>query len=486
MTPSHDHKRIIVIGAGITGLAAANRLTELATQRSLPIDVTLLEATDRVGGVIETQRIDDFLVEFGPDNFITNKPAGVNLCKRLGLEGELLRTNDEHRRALVVRKGRLVPIPEGFELMAPRNMWAMARSPIFSLAAKFRMWREQFIKGRAWNEDDDESLTSFVTRRFGRQALERLVQPLIAGIYVADPDTLSVRATVPRFIEMERSHGSIIRAMKAQKKAKATAGVEKDSGARYSLFMALRQGMSVLPRTLAAKLGDRLKLNAPVTGLSRLLPDSPRWRVSLANGSAMDADSVIVAVPSYVAAGWLRPTDDTLAAQLDTIEYASSAIVVMALRSDQVRHPTNGFGFVVPSIERRSIIAGSFVHRKYAGRVPEGHVLLRAFIGGALQPELMSKSDEELISIARQELGDLLGLTGDPSFVRVQRWDRSMPQYKVGHLSRVKAIRQRTVAHPGLELAGNAFEGVGIPDCIASAEAAAERVVDSSSNSRNT
>ncbi|MEX2212997.1 MAG: protoporphyrinogen oxidase [Phycisphaeraceae bacterium] len=470
--------RILVIGGGITGLAAAHRLTELAASRSIPLDVTLLEASSRVGGVIETQRIDDYLVELGPDNFITNKTAAIDLCKRLGLEGELLRTNDEHRRAMVVRKGRLVPIPEGFELMAPRNLWAMARSPIFSLAGKFRMWREQFIKARATSDGDDESLSSFVIRRFGREALDRLVQPLISGIYVADPDTLSVRATVPRFLDMEASHGSIIRAMKAQKRAKTTAGVEQDAGARYSLFVTLRQGMSVLTQTLAAKLGDRVKLNTRVTGLSRLLADSPRWRVSLADGSTMDADSVILAVPSYVAADWLRPTDESLAAQLDAIEYASSAIIVLAYRAEQVKHPTNAFGFVVPAIEKRRLIAGSFVHRKYVGRAPEGHVLLRAFVGGALQPEMTNKSDDELTAIAREEFTALLGITGEPLFTRVQRWPRSMPQYKVGHLARVAQLRQHLTQHPGLELAGNAFEGVGIPDCIANGQAAAERVIE--------
>ncbi len=522
---SHPHtKRVLVLGGGITGLAAAHRLIELSQQRNLPVHVTLLEASDRLGGVIRTEYADGFLIERGPDNFITNKPAATNLCERVGLGDELIKTNDAHRRALVVRKGRLVPIPEGFELMAPRNLWAMALSPIFSPLGKLRMLMERFIAAKPNNED--ESLESFVVRRFGREALDRLVQPLIGGIYVADPKLLSLRATVPRFLEMEAKHGSIIKAMRVSKRTQADAGVAKDTGARYSLFMALRRGMQSLVDALAQKLGTHVQMGAKVeaveegdrkqetgdrrwesavqvggrieasTGsvfagsdphahpLPHPLPKreresehGARWTVRLADGRVLPADAVVVTTPSHIAAQWLQPLDAPLASALSAISYASSAIVVLGYKREQVTHPLDAFGFVVPAIEKRRIVAGSFSHQKYEGRVPQGHVLLRAFIGGALQPELAELPEDQLVALAKEELASLLGVTGEPVLVRVQRWMQSMPQYHVGHLQHVANIRAMAAKHAGLELAGNAYEGVGIPDCIANAEQAAERLI---------
>jgi oxygen-dependent protoporphyrinogen oxidase len=467
-------RHIIVIGGGITGLAAAHRLQELSADGREPLRVTLFEAADRLGGAIRTIRHDDYLIELGPDNFITNKPGAIALCKRIGLEAQLLKTNDQNRRALVVRRGRLVPIPEGFELMAPRNMYAMAASPIFSLRGKLRMWCERFVKSRKVNED--ESLESFVLRRFGREALDRLIQPLIGGIYTADPATLSLRATVPRFLDMETRHGSITAAMRHEKKERRTAAksAPTDAGARYSLFVTLREGMERLTDALRERLRDAARVNTRVDSLERR--EMHGWTARLSTGESLDADAVLLATPPHAAGALLQPLDAPLARMIGGIECASSAIVVAGYRREDVRHRLDAFGFVVPHLEGRSIIAGSFSHVKYAGRAPSGHVLLRAFVGGAMQPRMLDHGDVEMEAIVRREFEQLLGITAPPLFTHVQRWPRSMPQYKVGHVKRVEAIRAMAAQHPGLELAGSAFDGVGIPDCISSAEAAADRL----------
>ena len=486
---SHSHtKRVLVLGGGITGLAAAHRLIELSQQRGMQLNVTLLEASDRVGGVIRTEHADGFLVERGPDNFITTRPSATNLCERLGLGDELIKTNDAHRRAMVVRKGRLVPVPEGFELMAPRNLWAMAMSPIFSPLGKLRMLMERFVAPR--QDNDYESLESFVVRRLGREALDRLVQPLIGGIYVADPRHLSLRATVPRFLDMESKHGSSIKALRANKRNQPDTGVAKDTGARYSLFMTLRRGMQSLVDALAMKLATHVQLAAKVelveAGVKseesvlrsqEVASGAPRWSVRLADGRVLHADAIMVAAPSHVAARWLQRVDGPLATALGAVSYASSAIVVLGYKREQIAHDLDAFGFVVPAIEKRRLVAGSFSSQKYEGRAPKGHVLLRAFMGGALQPDLAALPEDQLIALAKEEFGSLLGVSGEPVLVRVQRWMQSMPQYHVGHLKHVANIHAMAARHAGLHLVGNAYEGVGVPDCIASAEAEADRVM---------
>lgn len=466
-------KRVVVVGGGITGLAAAHRLCELAAEQEQTLDLTILEAGDQPGGVIHTVRQDGFLCEAGPDNFVTNKPWALSLCRRLGLEDQILPTNDAHRSALVVRRGRLLPIPEGFMLMAPTKLLPMALTPLFSLRGKLRMAMDWFIPARAGVED--ESLASFVTRRFGREALDRVIQPLIGGIYTADPETLSLRATMPRFLEMEASHGSIIRAMRKQAKA-APSVAGRGSGARYGLFVTLRDGLQTLVEALVDRIGpQRIRCHAQVSSLSRDAADTD-WSVHLSDGTTLNADSVLLAGPRHVAAKILRSFDDNLADQLADLSYATSGVIHLTYRRDQVPHPLNAFGFVVPAIEKRNLIAASFTSIKYAGRAPDGYVLLRAFVGGAMNRSFMERDDAALIAATRQEFKDLLGITADPSLTLVHRHTNSMPQYAVGHLKRVEAICRRIAEHEGLESAGNGFEGVGMPDCIHSGEQAAERL----------
>lgn len=475
--------RIIVIGAGITGLSAAHRLLELADEHRQPIDLTLLEASARPGGVIHTIRRDGFVLDVGPDNFITDKPWAVQLSRRLDINDQLQSTNHAHRSALVVRRGRLLPIPAGFLLMAPTRIAPFVFSPLFSWRGKLRMAAERFIPAR--RDIDDESLAGFVTRRLGREALDRLVQPLIGGIYGADPQSLSLRATMPRFLEMEARNGSIIKSMRLGAKQRAAA----HTAARYSLFVTFRDGMQTLVDALVERIGhSRVRLGTPVTRINRTTTDAngKPWQVHMPDGSVLRADGVILACPTHRAAVMLKGSDDQLACQLESVPYSSSASVYFGYRRDQIGHPLDAFGFVAPHLERRHIMACSFSSVKYAGRAPEGHTLLRAFLGGALQPHVLDGDDAEVIAAARHDLDELLHISGKPIFASLHRWHKAMAQYRVGHLDRIAQIRDRVAQHPGLDVAGNGFEGVGIPDCVRDGERAAERMMTGIAAKRRT
>jgi protoporphyrinogen/coproporphyrinogen III oxidase len=467
-------KRIAVIGGGLSGLSAAHRVLELSAAENRPVELTLFEAGDRLGGVIGTQQIDDYLVEMGADSFITNKLWALELCHRLGLEDQLIPTDEAYRRSLVLRRGRPVPVPEGFMLMAPAKIWPVLTSPIFSLLGKLRLGWEYFVPKRT--ETTDESLAAFVRRRLGREALERLIQPLVGGIYTSDLEKLSLQATLPRFPEMERQHRSLIRAARKQGGKAESSG----SGARYGLFATLRNGVSTLFDELEKRIAAEAQIQLEVS-ITAIRPTNqqgrPRWRVEMQDGTAAEFDGVILATRAYQAADLVSGFDEPLAGLLKGIEYASSAIVVTGHRLSEIEHPLNAFGLVIPAIENRDILAISFSSRKFPGRAPDGKVLLRTFIGGAMQPEMMEHDDDSMIEIARREMRDILGATGEPDFARVARYNNAMPQYHVGHLERVKQIDTQMNSHPGIALAGNAYHGVGIPDCVHSGESAAKRII---------
>lgn len=451
---------VLIIGGGISGLAAAHRVVALNPSAR----VTILEASDRLGGTIQTEHRDGFLLERGPDSFISEKPQALALAKRLGLEPQLIQTNEAYRRSFIVRGGRLRAVPEGFQLMAPSRMWPFITSDVFSVAGKARMAADLFLPRKSTNGTNDESLASFVRRRLGEEALARMAQPMVGGIYTADPETLSLRATLPRFLEMEQKHRSLILAMVRQGRAHKTG----TSGARYSLFLSFDRGMQVLVDAVRRMNADfRLKTRA-----QRLTFDR-RWRIHADSGEEFEADAVCLAVPAYVAASLLRDAHARLAEKLKTIKYASTATINFAYRRAAIKHPLNGFGFVVPFIEKRSLIACTFSSVKFSGRAPDDHVLLRAFAGGALQPEIFALDEPELSRRVKADLRELLGISEDPRFIEVAKWENSMPQYEVGHLDRVNEIEALSQL-PGLALAGNAYRGAGIPDCIRSGEAAAE------------
>jgi oxygen-dependent protoporphyrinogen oxidase len=462
----------IIVGGGIAGLAAAHRLQEISRERELPLRFTLLEASGRVGGTLRTEHRDGFLLELGPDSFISEKPWALALCRRIGLESELIGTRDEHRATFVVHNGKLELLPEGFMLLAPTKFSPLLCSRLFSWPGKLRMALDLVLPRGP--QQDDESLGSFVRRRFGREVLERVAQPLIGGIYTANPDHLSLAATMPRFLQMEREHRSVIAAMwKASRHRPQEA--KNASGARWSLFVTLRSGMQTFVDTLTARLSlGHIRQHCVVSQIQR---EGEHWRVDCGDGNPLLADGVILATPTFHTAPIVRTLDPQLAEHLATIRYSSAVTVNLAFRRDQIPHPLNGFGFVVPHIENRKIIACSFSSIKYAGRAPESHALLRAFVGGSLQEELFSLDDAAMEQAVRQELATFLGIHTAPLFVQIARYPRSMPQYQVGHLHLVDTIEKQMAKHPGLALAGSAYRGVGIADCVRSGEAAAESVV---------
>jgi oxygen-dependent protoporphyrinogen oxidase len=462
-------RRIAVLGGGFTGLAAALRLRELAPDTQ----VVLFERGERIGGVVHTERRDGYLIEHGADMFTTREPWALGLCRRIGFDGELINTNAIHARAFVVHRGRLYPVPEGFTLMTPGRIWPIARSGLLSPAGKLRMAAEYFVPPR--RDGRDESLAEFATRRLGREAYQRLVQPLIGGIYTTDPTKLSMQAALPQFVQMERQYGSLIRAIRRSKDRHGSS--EKSSGARYGLFVAPRRGMESLLRAIHDRLPEGcVRLGSSVDSLEQ--DQDGGWTVGVGGRSERERfDAVVVAFPAYQAAVLLAKVSPELAAELAAIPYASAAVIVVGLRRDQVRHPLDGFGIVVPHAERRRILAASLASVKFSGRAPEKSVLVRVFVGGALQPELAELPQSELEQLALDELSDLLGMTGTPQLIQVVRWRQAMPQYHVGHLDRVARIEQGIARFPTLALAGNAYRGVGIPFCIHSGEQAAEKLV---------
>jgi len=461
-----------VVGGGIAGLAAAHRAVEVARERGLTLDLALFEAGDRLGGTIQTERHEGFLVECGPDSFLSEKPWALALCRRLGIEDRLVRTDDRFRRIYVAFRGRLHPLPDGFQLLAPTRLGPFVRSGLFSWPGKLRMAMDLVLPRGG---DPDESLGGFVSRRLGREALERVAQPLVAGIYTADPDVLSLAATMPRFLELERRERSVILGLwRAARRAPAEAAGA--SGARWSLFVTFADGMEEFIRALASRLpAEAIRLKERVTSVTR---EGGGWRLGMADGSAAAADGVIIATESHQAGRMLRYADPALSHLLDDIAYASSATVTFGWRRADIPHPLDGFGFVVPQVERRPIIACTFSSVKYPGRAPDGFALLRVFVGGALNEAALDSDDETLTRVARAELGELLGIQAPPLFSRVSRYPRAMPQYHVGHLARVDAIEGCLRRHPGLALVGGAYRGVGIADCIRSGEDAAARLLE--------
>ncbi|HVO22899.1 MAG TPA: protoporphyrinogen oxidase [Candidatus Margulisiibacteriota bacterium] len=461
---------VAVVGGGIAGLAAAHRLVELSREQQRPVRVTLLEADRRLGGSIATERVDGFVIEAGPDSFISEKPWALKLCERIGFTARLVGTRDEFRRTFVVHNGGLHALPDGFLLLAPTRFWPLLTTRLFTWPGKMRMAMDLILPRGP--QRGDESLGSFVTRRLGREALERVAQPLVGGIYTADPDDLSLAATMPRFLEMERTRRSIIWAMwTAQRRAPAAA--RTSSGARWSLFVSVDNGMQSLIDALAQRLPEgAVRVSSPVTGVE----PGAQWRVTTADGAALAVDAVILATPAHHSARMVSAFDARIADELRGIPYASSATVSLAYRSEQIPRPLDSFGFVVPLIEARSIVACTYSSVKYPGRAPDGHVLLRAFVGGAMQQDLFDQDDAAMAASVRRELRELLGITSEPLLTRIHRHPQAMPQYRVGHLDRMARIAAALVQHPGLALAGNAYRGVGIPDCIHSGELAAEAV----------
>jgi oxygen-dependent protoporphyrinogen oxidase len=466
-------RRVIVIGGGIAGLAAAHRLAELNEERSLGLELLLLEASSRLGGAIASERIGDFLLEAGPDSFITEKPWALRLCERLGLAPRLVSTQAAYQKILIVHNGKLEPLPEGFFLLAPTRFWPFIQTPIFSWRGKLRMASELLLP--RGNSTADETLGSFVRRRFGAEALERVAQPLVGGIYAADPNLLSLSATMPRFLEMEREQRSVIYAMWAAQRRRRR---ESGSGARWSLFVSLINGMGEFVDAIVRRLPEKsIRPDSPVKTLHF---DSRQriWRISMDGKETIDAAAVVLATPAFRSAEMIASLAPGAAAQLAQISYASTATLSLAYRHEDFPRPPDSFGFVVPARENRKIMACTFSSLKYPGRAPAGTILLRAFVGGSLQPELFGDNDATMETNVRSELAALLGVTAPPLVSRAWRHPKSMPQYHVGHVERIENIKAALREFPTLALAGSAYCGVGISDSVRTGEAAAEAIIE--------
>lgn len=463
----------VVIGAGIAGLSAAY---ELARHR---LSTVLLESRPRLGGNVYTERVDGFLIDAGPDSFVRTKPDATELCRELGLEDQLITTRS--RSVFVAHRGRLEPMPAGMALAVPTRLEPIVGTPLLSPVGKLRLFGDLVLS--ASKRAEDESIADFIGRRFGREAALRLGGPLLSGIYAGDVSELSIQATFPQLVELERQYGSLICGLFAAQKARENGhGKASVSGSRLRIllealqwlgrdpshapspFYSLRDGMGTLVESLGRALPEgAVRLGVAATRLERAA--SPEgWRVYLADGSAIAARNVVLAVPAHVAAH-LVP-DAELERRLAAIPYVSTATVFLGLDRAKVEHPLDGVGFYVPPGEGR-VLAGTWVSSKWEGRAPDGSVLVRAFVGGAREQDLVqSSNDHELVSLVRQELTQLMGHLGTPRLVRVFRYPSANPQPLVGHLQRLEAISARLGELAGLHLAGAAYRGVGIPDCV--------------------
>ncbi|HVZ22917.1 MAG TPA: protoporphyrinogen oxidase [Vicinamibacterales bacterium] len=445
---------VVIVGGGIAGLSAAFELQKRG--RSFVV----LERAARTGGVIVSEQVGDFVIDGGPDSLLTQKPEGVALCQELGIAHRLVPTKPP-RLAYIQRGGRLYPLPASSVLGIPTRVGPFVQTGLFSWTGKLRMAAELFVPART--DGADESIGSFMRRRFGDEAVTYLAEPLLAGIHAGDVDRLSIRALFPRFVETERTYGSLLRAFRRERRPPSPDGV----------FRSFPGGLSELVTALTQALpAESIRLAAAVQRVSR----DRAWTVETADGSRYSGRALVVTSPAYVTADLVRGVDPDLARLCAEIPYASSGTVALAFPRAAVAHPLNGSGFVVPRVERTGIMAASWLSSKWPNRAPDDRVLMRAFVGGGRDPEALSKSDDELVGVALAALRPLLGITGEPILSRVYRFDRKSAQHEVGHLDRMAAIDRRLAAHPDLYVTGSGFRGVGIPDCVADARATARKV----------
>jgi oxygen-dependent protoporphyrinogen oxidase len=489
--------RTAIIGGGIAGLAAAFEL-EKARAAGAQVEYTLYESNERLGGSLASEMVDGTVLERGPDSFLTEKPAAAELCRELGLGGDLIPSNDAARKTYIVVKNRLIPLPDGLMFLIPTKLIPTATTRLFSLGTKVRMGLELLHPPRP-SGDADESVASLVERHFGAEAVDRLADPLLSGIFGGDSAQLSARAVLPRLVEMEQEYGSLTRGMlAAHRKMRAKFAAQMNGSSNHpgrsggngavprpparGTFTTLRGGMQQFVNAIEARLNpESIRLGLPVSGLEKV---ADGWMVTAGWNSGF-YDAVIVASPAWAASVLLSRIDATLGEELAAIPYSSSITVNLIYDEKKLGRLPDGFGFLVPASEGRTMLACTFVHRKFLGRTAPGTVVLRAFLGGMKNEELLAEPDEALVATVRRELAEILGdrvigLSVEPEHTQVSRWRRAMAQYAVGHQGRVARIGARVAGLEGLRLVGNAYDGIGIPDCIRLGRKAAKELMASS------
>jgi oxygen-dependent protoporphyrinogen oxidase len=474
----HHPRHVVIIGGGIAGLSTAYALQERARLGGIPLTCTLVEAQDRLGGVILTERVDGFVIEAGPDSLLTQKPWGLELCHSLGLGDRLVGTNERQRTVYILWDGRLQPLPAGLALIVPTRLGPLLWNPLLSWPGKIRMGLEYLLPPRP--SDGDESLAAFVRRRLGSEALDKIAEPLLAGIYAGSAQDMSLLATFPRLRELEVAHGGLIRGMLAQHRTRRQTLSATDTQPT-ALFMAPRGGMAEIIEALVSRL-DQVDLRLGET-VQRVIPHgnsvagAPGYAVHLDGATTLQAEAVVFATPAHITARLVEGFHPRLAEALNAIPYASSATISLAYRRLDVPHPLDGFGFLVGKHEGRRITAATWTSSKFPHRAPTDHVLIRSFLGGVGREDLVWREDTALIQLVCEELGAILGITTAPVLARVYRWERANPQYLVGHLERIDAMERMLASYPGLFLAGSAYRGVGVPDCIYQGVQTAKRLL---------
>jgi oxygen-dependent protoporphyrinogen oxidase len=459
--------RTAIIGGGVAGMAAAYEC-ERARAAGAAVEYTLFEAGRRLGGVLASEVVNGAVLERGPDSFLTEKSAGAELCRELGLDDDLIPSNDSARKTYVVVRDRLVPLPDGLMFLVPTKLLPTATTRLFGSMTKLRMAMEVLLPPLP--AEEDESVAALVKRHYGAEVVDRLADPLLSGIYGGDATQLSARSVLPKLVEMERSFGSLTRGMVAAHKQMRARAASRGNGrpAQRPVFTTLRGGMQQLVNALEAHLDPNSVRRS--TAVSTIEKTTGGWRVTSDRRNEF-YDAVIVASPAWAAAELLRSTDQVLSEELAGIPYSSSITVNLMYGEDRLGRLPNGFGFLVPASAGRAMLACTFMHRKFLGRTPPDKVVLRAFLGGIRNEALMHETDDALIAMARQDLAAILGesVIGrnvEPEYAQVSRWQRAMAQYAVGHQDRMKRLQMRIQSLPGLRLVGNAYDGIGIPDCI--------------------
>jgi len=472
-------RTVAIVGGGISGLATAFALSERAAAAGLSIRCTVLDAGPAWGGKIVTHRIGDLVTEAGPDSFLSNKPAGLQLVEKLGLSGQLINTNETGKKASVYSGGKLRELPEGLVVISPGQVGPFLKSGLLTVGGLIRMGLDLVMPAK--RPTGDESLASFFRRRFGRQAFERMMEPLMAGIYAGDAEQMSLKATFPRFLELEQEHGSVIRGMMA---AQTTGTGEPQASPKRTMFVSLKNGLEELVTALVRRLTDQgvtLRSGVAVESLRVRSHQLGRWTydVMLGDGSALSVDSLVLATPAYVSADLLRPLTPIASGLLDMIPYASTATIAIVYPASVIGGAVQGFGFVVPRVEQRDLIAATWTSIKWPHRAPPDQLMVRCYVGGVGREAILQLDDQALVNRVKAELRQICGVTAEPTYVEVNRWTKAMPQYQLGHLERLEQAEGALSRYGGLVLTGAAYRGVGIPDCIRHGDTAVDKVVRS-------